>query len=516
MEASTPSTETNSDQQQSELRREVSLTVAWDQIAAAAIDKLKELQKTRALRGFRAGKTPMAMMLRHFGASIQEDCAREQLQEVFDAHLKSEGLELVGILSVQAESCVWQGDSVFKLEFEVMPSYHLYEFEDVPRLADPIEDPEASATPELLNQALMKFRLTNSRDLMEKLPEGSQLQLWDLVRLQLWRKVTKPEPQDEQENEAGAAEAESASAESEPGAVSADQEPIEAEWRTMGGTRDHLLGWSEDDFAQGYPLIVQKLLELKVESNQEFNIVGDTNDPYSDHGDYKIDILRAFRVPGLTAPDDAYVTSLGWAGVTSVAAARDFIARQRLAAAELEWHRERKVAYTGSLSYHYRFELPPLLVANAARRLRAETIENLVREQGLKMAHAEQRADQYSFMHTFRAETNVRLSLLGERYMKHYADQLPEISDAEVDATIKMQLDSYISAEDLAVSSLGEAQEFYSQMLEQEDFRNSVRIILKERALIDLFWQRSREKVKQPNSNPDSAPVKSEDSAPAE
>ena len=248
----------------SELIKEYELVVPWEQIATEAIAELKKIQKERVLPGFRPGKAPMGLLLRQFGSAIQENCAREKLQAIFDERIAADGLKLAAFLDVSLNKADWQGDSSFRIKFEVEPVIEPIEFTSMSYPSFEHKPIELSA--EELEEELLKVKIANSGEHTESVSgDGNYLRYGDLVYLNVYQQVSEPS------NNAEDPLADSASAKelqriSE--LLGQEFEPGSVHWRTMANFEHMHFGMTNRRLEALVPGIKALAQEKEVEVDQ--------------------------------------------------------------------------------------------------------------------------------------------------------------------------------------------------------------------------------------------------------
>ena len=103
------------------LKRAVEITIPWQEIDLAVHQKMEELRCTQQIKGFRRGKTPLTMMRRLYGRSVQLDCANARISEHFSSLMKEKESEIAAIINTEIISCNWGRETVFRICYEEQP-----------------------------------------------------------------------------------------------------------------------------------------------------------------------------------------------------------------------------------------------------------------------------------------------------------------------------------------------------------------------------------------------------------
>ena len=436
----------------SELVKEYDLVVPWEQIASEAIAELKKIQKERALPGFRRGKTPTGLLLRQFGSAIQENCAREKLQAIFDERLAADGLKLAAFLDVSLNKADWQSDSSFHIKFEVEPNIEPIEFTSMSYPSFEHEPTELSA--EELEEELLKVKIANSGEHIEPISgEGNYLRYGDLVYLNVYQQVA--EPSDNSEDPlADAASAKELQRIGE--LLGKEVEPGSVHWRTMANFEHMHFGMSNkglESLAPGIEALAQE---------KEVGVTKDTIIKAQDgESCLKVKIIFAERCTNLEALDDAQVAKFNLPDIANVEQLRAALTRSSQSQNQINLYELESEACATSLYFHFReLALPQSWLYNEANNKREQDIDRLMHSRNFKRSQAEKHVLGYD-NYLMRAHSTLILQLVRAKYLEHYQSQLPEISDAEVDDYLQLH---YYSGMNLTARDLFGGQDKAGQL----------------------------------------------------
>ena len=415
------------------LVREYDLVVPWEQIATEAIAELKKLQKEHSLPGFRPGKAPVALLLRQFGRAIQENCAREKLQAIFDERLAADGLKFASLIDISSNKADWQGDSSFHIEFEVEPEVEAIEFSNINYLSFEHEPTKLSAVE--LDEELLKVKIANAGDDLESISSDSDyLQYGDIVYLSIYQQVS----------EAGD-KAEIPLADNKP---TADELQRVSELLGKAVEPDSLYWENVASFEQMYFGMTNKRLEdlvpgIDALAQDKVGVVKDTIIRGADGTScLKVKIIFAERCADLAAPDDAQVAKYNLPDIANVEQLRAALTRSLQAQDQLDLYEIEKRTCDTALYFHFReLPLPRSWLYSEITRMRDQDINQLMHIRNLKRSQAEQHVRDYEH-YIQDAHWNLIIQLVCDKYLEHYQSQLPEVSDADVADHLQLHYDA--------------------------------------------------------------------------
>src|SRR3990172_311635 len=109
----------------SKLERKVTITLADDMVSQAFEARLKKLSGEVAVKGFRPGKTPIAVVRQRYGEGIRAEVVRELMRsQLFDA-LTEKDINPVNSPFVDVITNTPGQDLVFTATFEVLPTHEM-------------------------------------------------------------------------------------------------------------------------------------------------------------------------------------------------------------------------------------------------------------------------------------------------------------------------------------------------------------------------------------------------------
>ena len=461
-------------QSNNELEQTYEISIAWEQIAEEAIKKLKEIQRERALPGFRRGKTPVALLLRQFGKLIQEDCAREKLQEAFEARLQEQGLELAAFIDITMLRADWQADAVFAIKFEAKPNIDLIEFDQLsyPRFDF---DPE-SRDDDHVDNILLQIKLFNT-DEWEDMPAGTALQRGDSLIIDVWVQVEEKDF----DSESGLIEAD---AQQESSSDADADSPADIYWHIVQEERLVYFDLPDRDMSRVFPEVLEVLPELELEKPKVIPAKADKK--------LRVMLRNIGRCPDTSLPDDEFVAKLDITDISTADELRQYVCEHIHATNKLTLYNSKDNAFDRCILAHYaQLALPKVWIRAEAQRLHQNTVNRLVQENDIKPAQAERMMPPVA-MYSLRARPNILRSLIADKYWEHYKGQLREVYEVDLQAHVQSQINHAVDLTCQNPWMQNMYRSFYSDKLTDEDSREEVRKEIQIYNLLDLFTSKAK------------------------
>ena len=107
------------------LERTLTISVAADVFEKEFDGRIRHLSKTQRVDGFRAGKVPASVIVKRFGAAVENEVAGEVMQRNFFEAIMAEKLNPAGAPKVEPKARVKGEEFVFTATFEVYPEVEL-------------------------------------------------------------------------------------------------------------------------------------------------------------------------------------------------------------------------------------------------------------------------------------------------------------------------------------------------------------------------------------------------------
>ena len=115
------------------LKRGYTITVTATELAAKVDEKLKEAQPEIALKGFRKGKVPMAMLKKQFGPRVLGEAMQEAIDGAVNDHMDKSGDRPAAQPQMKMTNENWKegDDVVVEVTYERLPDIPAVDFSDV-------------------------------------------------------------------------------------------------------------------------------------------------------------------------------------------------------------------------------------------------------------------------------------------------------------------------------------------------------------------------------------------------
>jgi trigger factor len=110
----------------------VRVSIPWTDVSPRLDTKLRELQRTAKIPGFRAGKIPPKVIERMFGKSVRAELARDLVQETFETAVVSHKTTPLTQPVLEASSLEPGESFTYAARFEVAPKLEPKDYLGVP------------------------------------------------------------------------------------------------------------------------------------------------------------------------------------------------------------------------------------------------------------------------------------------------------------------------------------------------------------------------------------------------
>ena len=135
------------------LERRITITVPSENVETEVKKRLQQLSKTQRIDGFRAGKVPVSVINKRFGAAVRQEVAGEVMQRNYIEAIVAEKINPAGAPSFAPKSLEAGKDLEFSATFEVYPEV---EVQGLDKIA--VEKPAVTVTDEDLANMLETLR----------------------------------------------------------------------------------------------------------------------------------------------------------------------------------------------------------------------------------------------------------------------------------------------------------------------------------------------------------------------
>jgi len=115
------------------LKRGYSITVSAGELDAKVQEKLREAQPEIAMKGFRKGKVPMALLRKQYGPRLLGEAMQETIDGALSSHMESSGDRPAAQPEVKMTNPAWkEGDDVeVTVSYERLPDVPAVDFSQV-------------------------------------------------------------------------------------------------------------------------------------------------------------------------------------------------------------------------------------------------------------------------------------------------------------------------------------------------------------------------------------------------
>lgn len=139
----------------SNIERRVALNVPLSEIDQEVQTRLKRMQRTVRMSGFRPGKVPFQLIARQYGHEVHVDVLNQKLGDAFNKVVTDNKLRVAGAPKVQSnEASAQEGSAGFTATFEIYPEITFGDFKtaSVEKSVVDIGDAEVDKTIEILRK----------------------------------------------------------------------------------------------------------------------------------------------------------------------------------------------------------------------------------------------------------------------------------------------------------------------------------------------------------------------------
>ena len=104
------------------LERRLKIAVPIDQINAEVANRLKRLQRTAKLHGFRPGKVPLKVVEQQYGPQVRQDVLGDTVERSFGDAVRENNLRVAGYPRIESEPAPAEASAFeYTATFEVFP-----------------------------------------------------------------------------------------------------------------------------------------------------------------------------------------------------------------------------------------------------------------------------------------------------------------------------------------------------------------------------------------------------------
>jgi trigger factor len=144
----------------SPIERRIALSVPLTEVQAEVQSRLKRMQRTVRMSGFRPGKVPFQLVARQYEADVQIDVLNQKLGDAFNKVVVDNKLRVAGQPKVESNDGVGtDGSAAFTATFEVYPDVKFGDFKTaaVEQTVVTVGDVEVDKTIEILRKQRVSY-----------------------------------------------------------------------------------------------------------------------------------------------------------------------------------------------------------------------------------------------------------------------------------------------------------------------------------------------------------------------
>lgn len=144
----------------SSLERRLKVAVPMDQIDTEVGNRLKRLQRTAKLQGFRPGKVPLRVVEQQYGPKVRQEVLGDTVERTFTEAVREKNLRVAGSPRIEATPAAdAAGEFAFTATFEIFPDIVIGDVSDVTieRAQVDVADAEVDKTLEVLRKQRTEY-----------------------------------------------------------------------------------------------------------------------------------------------------------------------------------------------------------------------------------------------------------------------------------------------------------------------------------------------------------------------
>jgi trigger factor len=144
----------------STLERRLKVAVPVNQINNEVENRLKRLQRTVKLHGFRPGKVPMKVVVQQFGPQVRQEVLGDTVERTFGEAVREKNLRVAGYPRIEAQpGGEAAADFEFTATFEIFPEVKIGDLSTttIDRPSVTVDEPEVDKTIEVLRKQRVSY-----------------------------------------------------------------------------------------------------------------------------------------------------------------------------------------------------------------------------------------------------------------------------------------------------------------------------------------------------------------------
>jgi trigger factor len=159
----------------SSIKKKINFEIPAQQVSAEVDKAYAEIRKHAAIKGFRKGKVPMALIEKHYGEKMAEDVVKSLVNDSYFKAIDEQKLNPVAYPEIQSEMLKPGESFKYSATVEIFPEVEVKDFEGLEVVKEQLPADDGAA---------VEARLKEMRESMAQLvpaPEGHAAQLGDFV-----------------------------------------------------------------------------------------------------------------------------------------------------------------------------------------------------------------------------------------------------------------------------------------------------------------------------------------------
>jgi trigger factor len=139
--------------------RRIALSVPLAEVSKEVQNRLKRLQRTVRMAGFRPGKVPFQLVARQYGQEVQVEVLNQKVGQAFNDVVNASNLRVAGSPRVEPANDAANQNAAFTATFEVYPEIKFGDFKSatVEKLGTEVGDVEVDKTIEILRKQRVTY-----------------------------------------------------------------------------------------------------------------------------------------------------------------------------------------------------------------------------------------------------------------------------------------------------------------------------------------------------------------------
>jgi trigger factor len=113
----------------SSIKKKINFEIPAEQVTAEVDKAYAEIRKQAAIKGFRKGKVPMAMIEKHYGAKMAEDVVKSLVNDTYFKAISEQKLNPVAYPEIQSDALKPGESFKYSAIVEIFPEVAVNDYE---------------------------------------------------------------------------------------------------------------------------------------------------------------------------------------------------------------------------------------------------------------------------------------------------------------------------------------------------------------------------------------------------